>query len=104
MAGNPLVNQMNNSNFISSIQNSPFMKMANLLRSGGNPQALLNQMMGGNNQQMSQVMQIVNGKNPSEMGSMINDLAKQRGVNVKDLISSIGVPDDVVKNLGLNLE
>lgn len=104
MAGNPLLNQMNNSNMMAMIQNSPIGKMANMLRAGSNPQALLQQMMGGNNQQMQQVMSMVNGKSPSDMGAMINDLAKQRGVNIKDLVTSLGVPENTVKNLGLNLD
>lgn len=104
MSGNPLVNQMNTSNFMAGIQNSPIMKIAQMMKSGGNPQALLQQMMGGNNSQMQQVMQMVNGKSPSDMGAMINDLAKQRGVNVKDLVSTLGVPENTIKNLNLNLE
>lgn len=101
MAGNPLLNQMNNSNMMAMIQNSPIGKMANLLKSGGNPQALLQQMMGGNNQQFGQISSMIQGKNPNQIGEEIKSMASQRGVDIGELTKALGVPESALKSMGL---
>lgn len=101
MSGNPLVNQMNTSNFMAGIQNSPIMKIAQMMKSGGNPQALLQQMMGGNNAQMQQVMQMVNGKSPDQLGQEIKDMANKKGIDINQLTQTLGVPESALKSMGL---
>lgn len=100
MTGNPLLNQMNNSNMMAMIQNSPFMKVANLIKSGGNPQAMLAQMMGGNSE-MGQLMQMVNGKSPAQLGEEIKALANQKGLDINQMTKAIGVPEGALKSMGL---
>lgn len=101
MSGNPLVNQMNTSNFMAGIQNSPIMKIAQMMKSGGNPQALLQQMMGGNNAQMQQVMQMMNGKDQNQINELIANTAKEKGVDLKQLAAQMGMPENARKLYGI---
>lgn len=98
MSGNPLVNQMNTSNFMAGIQNSPIMKIAQMMKSGGNPQALFQQMMGGN---ANQIMQMVNGKSPDQLGQEIKDMASKKGIDINQLTQTLGVPESALKSMGL---
>lgn len=101
MSGNPLVQSMNNANFMAGIQNSPIMKIAQMMESGGNPQALFQQMMGGNNPQMQQIMSMMNGKSPEQLGNEIKDMANQKGIDIRQLTQAIGVPESALKSMGL---
>lgn len=101
MSGNPLVNQMNNSNFINAIQNSPFMKVANAVRAGGNPQVLLPQLFGGNTNQMNQMMGRVKGKSLEQLGQEMKDEANKKGIDINQLTQTLGVPESALKAMGL---
>lgn len=101
MSGNPLLSMMNGGNPIQAMmQNNPMMQVINMAKNGGNPMALLQQIE-GQNPQIKQAMDMTNGKSPSEMGSMINQLAQQKGINVADLAKSLGMPEDVQARFGL---
>lgn len=103
MSGNPLLNMMAGGvgNPIQAmLQNNPFMQVINMAKNGGNPIQMLQQ-MSGQNPQLKQIMDMTNGKSPSEMGDMINSLAQQKGINVSDLVKQIGMPDDVAKRFGI---
>lgn len=100
--GNPLVGMMNTNSLTANLQNSPIMRMAQLMKSGGNPNAMLQQMI-GQNPQMAQFMQGVNGKTTTDLGSMINKMAEQKGVNLSEITKAIGVPEEAVKSLGLKM-
>lgn len=99
---NPLANMMNTNSFTANLQNTPIMRMAQMMKSGGNPNALLQQML-GQNPQMAQFMQGVNGKSATDLGSMINKMAEQKGLNLSEITKAIGVPDEAVKSLGLKM-
>lgn len=101
MSGNPLVQSMNNANFMAGIQNNHIMKIAQMMKSGSNPQALIQQMMGGNNPQMQQIMSMMNGKSPEQLGNEIKDMANQKGIDIRQLTQAIGVPESALKSMGL---
>ncbi len=101
MAGNPLLSMMGGNNPIANMmQNNPVMQMVNMLKNGKNPQAFVQQMM-GQNPQFGQMVNSLNGKDQSQVNDMISNLAKEKGVDLHQLVNQLGVPEDVVKNLGI---
>lgn len=94
MAGNALLNGM----MTSMMQNSPIMQMVNMLKNGNSPQVLIQQML-ANNAPMAQAVNSLQGKSPAEVSKSLNDLANQRGVNLRELATSIGAPQSVIDQL-----
>lgn len=82
---------------------NPIMQIVNMLKNGNNPSAMLNQ-MAGQNPAIKQAMDMVNGKNPSQMGEMMNNLAQQRGVDLGQLAKSIGMPENVAEQYGIKMQ
>ena len=70
--------------------NNPIMALIQAARGGGNPMQVLGQ-LAGNNPIMSMGMQMVRGKNPQQLRQMAENMARQRGVNVEDIINSLGL-------------
>lgn len=95
---NPLMSMMGGNN---PMMNNPIMKLVQMMKSGGNPQAILQQ-MAGQNPQLNQIMQLTQGKSEAEMSQYIKNAAQQKGVNLSELCSQIGVPDNVLSNLGIS--
>lgn len=73
--GNPLNNNNQNNQ---PIQNNPINEMLNFLNNGGNSQQIFNQML-SNNPQLKMLQTI---QNPREM---VMQLAKQRGIDIKQV-------------------
>ncbi len=94
MAENPLLNTM----MSNMMQNSPIMQMVNVLRGGGNPQNLIQQML-ANNAPMAQAVNSLQGKSPAEVSKSLNELASQRGIDLRELATSIGAPQNVIDQL-----
>lgn len=104
MAGNPLLSMMGNNNPMAAMmQNSPIGKMISIMKSGGNPQALVQQMM-GQNPEFGNMVNSLNGKSDSDVGNMINKMAQEKGVNMGELLKSIGAPDSVVQKYGIKVD
>ena len=70
--------------------NNPFMQMMGLLKSGKNPNAIL-QTMAMNDPQVRQVMQMMNGKTPAQLEQMARNMAKERGTTIEDVARSMGI-------------
>jgi hypothetical protein len=70
--------------------NNPMMQMMGMLRSGRNPNAIL-QSMAMNNPQVRQVMQMMNGKTPEQLRQMANNMAAERGTTVEDIARQLGI-------------
>lgn len=98
MAGNTLLNALNNQNIQSMMQNSPIGQMINVLKSGGNPMAMLQ-----GNPQLAQIMQMTNGKTPGDLGQMVNNMAQQKGIDIGQLAQSIGMPPEVAQQYGIKI-
>lgn len=97
MNGNPLLSMMGNNNPMS---NNPIMMLVNMMKNGGNPQALVQQMM-GQNKEFSNIVNSLNGKDQSQVNQMIANAAKEKNVNLKDLADQLGMPESARKNLGI---
>ena len=72
------------------MMNNPFVSLIGLVRNGGNPQAMLNQ-IAQTNPQVRQAMQMMQGKSSSELRQMAMNMAKEQGVNINDFLRQIGV-------------
>jgi hypothetical protein len=70
--------------------NNPMMQMMGMLRSGRNPNAIL-QSMAMNNPQVRQVIQMMNGKTPEQLRQMANNMAAERGTTVEDIARQLGI-------------
>lgn len=100
---NPLMQMMGNAMGNNPmIQNNPFMQMISMLKNGGNPQAMIQQ-MAKSNPQMKQIMDTVNGKSQQEMNEYIKNAAQQRGVDLSQLAQSIGMPPEVMSKYGIEV-
>lgn len=70
--------------------NNPMMAILQAARSGGNPMALMQQ-MAMRNPQSAQVMQMIQGKNGSQMRKIAENMAKERGVSLNDVAQQFGL-------------
>jgi hypothetical protein len=70
--------------------NNPIMQMQQLMRSGKNPNAVL-QILAQNNPQARQVMQMINGKSPAQLEQMARNMAKESGTTIEDIARSMGI-------------
>ncbi len=71
--------------------NNPMMAMMQAAKSGMNPMQFLQQ-SAGNSPQMQLLMNMVNGKNPQQLRSIAENMARERGTTVEQVAQSIGVP------------
>lgn len=73
------------------MKNNPVIQLMNLVRGGGNPTQLLQQ-MAGRNPQAAQVMRMMQGKNPQQMRTMAENMARERGTSLEQVASQLGIP------------
>ena len=71
-------------------RNNPMAMMMQMMRSGGNPNAMLHQ-MAKQNPQVRQFMQMINGKSPQQLENITRNAARERGVNLDDLMRQFGL-------------
>lgn len=103
MSGNPLLSMMGGNNPMAAMmQNSPIGKMISLMKSGGNPQALVQQMM-GQNKEFGDLINSLNGKDQSQVNDMIANMAKEKGVDLKQLATGLNMPPEVAKKFGIEM-
>ena len=73
------------------MMNNPIVALVNVMKSGGNPNAMLQQ-MAGSDPRIGQAMQMMQGKSPQQLRSMAENMARERGVNIADLARGLGIP------------
>ena len=61
------------------ITHSPIMQLANLARAGHNPMGLIQQ-LSGQNAPIMQGLNLIQGKNETQLRTMAQNLAKERGI------------------------
>lgn len=69
--------------------NNPMIALVNAAKNGGNPMQMIQQ-MAGQDPQMRQFMQMVNGKSPQQLRQMAENMARERGTNVEAVIKQLG--------------
>lgn len=67
-----------------------FMPLISMMRSGGNPMMLLQQ-MAGNDPRARQALQMVQGKNTDQLKQMAENMARERGTTVEQIAQSLGM-------------
>lgn len=67
--------------------NSPVFQLINVMRSGGNPDALVQQLMSSN----PQLRQIAAGKRPDQLMSIAENMCRERGTSVDDVLRQFGI-------------
>lgn len=72
------------------MNSNPMVQVMNLMRNGGNPVTLLNQMT-GNNPMVSSLMQSMQGKSPEALRQMAMNIAKERGVDLNQFAQQFGM-------------
>lgn len=72
------------------MMNNPLASLMGLVKNGGNPQALLNQ-LAQRNPQVQQAMRMMQGKSSAELRQMAMNMAKEQGVNINDVLRQLGV-------------
>lgn len=67
--------------------NNPIVQLINTMRNGGNPDALVQQLIGAN----PQLQQIVAGKSPDQLMGIAENMCKERGTNIDDVLKQFGI-------------
>lgn len=67
--------------------NSPVFQLINVMRSGGNPDTLVRQLMSSN----PQLRQIAAGKSPDQLMSIAENMCRERGTSVDDVLRQFGI-------------
>lgn len=102
MAVNPLANMMQGGNNpIANIMNSPVMQLVGALKSG-NPQVLFQQMI-GQNPQIASFANSARGKTPQQMGNYMAQAAQQKGVDLSQLATQLGMPKEIAQEFGIKI-
>ena len=70
--------------------NNPMMLAVEQMKRGMNPNAVLSQ-IARSNPQVNQMMKILNGKSEAELRQFAQNLAKERGVDLDNLMRSMGI-------------
>ena len=70
--------------------NNPVMMLVQAMQRGGNPMVLLQQ-MAGNDPQVAQMMQMIQGKSPQQLQMMANNMARERGVDINQMLRNLGI-------------
>ena len=70
--------------------NNPFVMLAQLVQSGGNPTAMINR-MAQQNPQIAQSMQMLSGRRPQELQQIAMNLAQQKGLDLNAVIRGLGI-------------
>lgn len=71
--------------------NNPMMAMMQASMSGMTPMQYLQQRM-GQNPQIAQAMNLIQGKTPEQLHQIADNMAKQRGTTVEEIARRYGLP------------
>lgn len=67
--------------------NNPMVQMINVMRNGGNPEALIQQMLGNN----PQLQQVIAGKSPQQIMQTAETMCRERGTTVNAILNQYGI-------------
>lgn len=72
------------------MQSNPLPMIMAALQRGGNPNAMLTQ-LARQNPQVAQVVNLLGGKTPEQQRTIAENIARERGVNLEDLMRQLGI-------------
>ena len=67
--------------------NNPMVQLINVMRTGGNPEAMIQQMLGNN----PQLQQVIAGKSPQQIMQTAETMCRERGTTVNDVLKQYGI-------------
>ena len=70
--------------------NNPIMMLVQAMQKGGNPMTLMQQ-MAGQDPRIAQAMQLMQGKSPQQLQTMAQNMAKERGIDLNEMIRRLGI-------------
>lgn len=70
--------------------NSPIVQLINAMRNGGNPDVLVQQLL-NSHPQRDQIQQIISGKSPDQLMSIAENMCRERGTSVDDVLRQFGI-------------
>lgn len=71
------------------LSNSPLMQIINTVRGGGDPSPIVRQVI-SNHPYRQQVEQIISGKNPHQIMQTAENMCRERGMNLDDVLRRMG--------------
>ena len=74
-----------------TMQSNPMMLLMQMVQRGQNPMQMLQQ-MAGNNPAAQQTLQMIQGKTPQQMRQVAENMAKERGINLRAMAQQMGLP------------
>lgn len=72
--------------------NNPIMMLIQTMQKGGNPMTLMQQ-MSGQDPRIAQAMQLMQGKSPQQLQTMAQNMAKERGIDINQMLRQLGIND-----------
>lgn len=76
-----------NFNPLALMGNNPVMQLISTMRGGGNPEALVQQVISTN----PQLQQIVAGKSPDQLMQVAENMCRERGTSVDAVLKQYGI-------------
>ena len=70
--------------------NNPIMMLVQTMQKGGNPMTLMQQ-MAGQDPRIAQAMQLMQGKSPQQLQTMAQNMAKERGIDINQMLRQFGI-------------
>lgn len=70
--------------------NGPMAMLMRAAQGGGDPTQIISQ-LAGSNPQMRQGMSLIQGKTPAQLEKMARNMAQERGADVRQILSSMGI-------------
>lgn len=71
------------------MMNNNLMGLVQMMRNGGNPMVMIQQ-MAGRDPRMAQAMNIIGGKSPEQLRTIAENMAKERGTSVEQVAKQLG--------------
>ena len=78
--------------FPMSPMNNPVLALVEAMQQGRNPMALM-QSMAQQNPRVAQALQMMHGKSPQQLQSMAQNMARERGVDLNQMLRQMGIND-----------
>lgn len=75
---------------IQQMQNNPIAMMMQARNRGVSPMGFL-QSIAGQNPMAAQVMKLMQGKNPQQLQTMVENMARERGTTVEQIAAQLGL-------------
>ena len=78
--------------FPMALMNNPVLALVQAMQRGRNPMALM-QSMARQSPQVAQALQMMHGKSPQQLQSMAQNMARERGVDLNQMLRQMGIND-----------